>query len=102
MATVKNPIIQPVMRGDASRTLLDADVANELIATLNALQNMAVTFNRRSLSQVTISGGTATLNINPRDINLGTISGSRDNNAALASTITAIASAFSVTNSTTA
>lgn len=80
--------------------LTEAARGNEVIDLLNALQNMEVTVSTRTPSGIRVSGTNSILNINPADINLGTITGSRGSNAALESLIGALGEMFTIDDDT--
>ena len=100
MAGGNNMPLQRMSQG-APRSLVEASEANALIDLVNKLQNCEVTVSTRTRSGFTVSGTTATLNINPRDINLGNVSGSAGSNAALESLLAALGGTFTVDDDTT-
>jgi hypothetical protein len=92
--------IQPLTRGD-TRTLLQADTANELIGQVNNILNLRVQIVNSGNSRMEISGENAVLVISTRDIDLGVITGSAGGNAALASLLANLANTFRVDDRTT-
>lgn len=97
----KRNLTLPRLTKGGTMTLLDAQVANQLIDLVNALQNIEVEVTTRAQSGIKYGAGIAKLYINPRDIVLGEITGSKGSNAALESLIDQLGRAMTLTDSTT-
>jgi len=94
---------QPIpllVRGD-TRTMLEADTANEVIRTLNNVVSLRVEIVYSGNSRIEIARENAVLVISTKDIDLGSIDGSKGGNNALTSLISCLKNIFTVRDSTT-
>lgn len=74
--------------------------ANEVIAQTNKLLELRILVVASGASTLRVGSDVATLTIATKDINLGTITGSKGSNAALTSLLSALKSAFTINDQT--
>lgn len=92
--------IPPFIKGD-TRSLLEANTANEVVRNLNKVLTVEIRFVNTGGSKMEVSGENAVLFISTKDINLGTLTGSKGSNAALGNLISILSAAFTLNNQTT-
>jgi len=80
---------------------LEANFANTVIGAVNKVLTLEVRIVTSGSSRVEIADENAELVVSTKDIQLGTISGSKGSNTALTSLMTALKSVFSVNDTTT-
>jgi hypothetical protein len=92
--------IHELTKGE-TRSLLEADTANELIRSVNKVLTVQVRIVTSGGSRLEIADENAVLIVSTKDILLGTISGSKGSNAALTSLISALKNTFALNDTTT-
>ncbi len=97
-----NPIPEPQPDSVIEWAVENPEAPRDAVRAVNKLMALRVVIRTSGTSSLLIGDNEATLTISTKDIQLGTISGSRGSNAALASVIDSLARTFTITNSTTA
>lgn len=77
------------------------DAPREAVQSLNKLIALRVSITTTGASSLLVGDKEAVLTISTKDINLGTITGSKGGNAALASLMSALKRVFTVSDTTT-
>lgn len=95
------PIPEPSPDNALEWVIEHPQAPRDAVRAVNRLMALRVVIRASGASSLLIGDNEATLTISTKDIQLGTITGSKAGNAALTSLLAAIARTFTVTDTTT-